>query len=203
MRPHMGQNWQLVLASASPRRRELLAGLGVTFEVSPADVDERVHPGEDARAYVRRVAREKAAKAAQGAAGKRVLAADTSVVLDDEVLGKPSDAEDAKRMLRRLSGRAHWVFTAVALDGPSRDELLVETRVHFRELTEGEIAWYVSTGEPLDKAGAYGIQGRAGMFVERIEGSPSNVIGLPLAETVALLERAGHPLPFKTEGSGR
>ncbi len=198
MRSKMGQRAHLVLASASPRRRELLAQLGIPFDVVPADVDEAVHAGEDARAYVRRVAREKASRAAQRVgAGARVLAADTSVVIDGEVLGKPGDAEEAKRMLRRLSGRPHAVYTAVALDKPSRDEVLVKTTVHFRALGEDELSWYVATGEPMDKAGAYGIQGRAGMFVERVEGSVSNVIGLPLAETVGLLERAGLPLPWR------
>jgi septum formation protein len=161
-------------------------------------VDEAVHPGEQPRDYVLRVAQSKAGRVARARAGALVLAADTSVVVDGEILGKPKDPDDARRMLRRLSDRSHQVLSAVALDGCHRDSTVVETVVRFRKLEEGEIDWYVRTGEPLDKAGAYGIQGLAGMFVRSIEGSSSNVIGLPLAETVELLSRAGHPLPWRT-----
>ncbi|MGA9526319.1 MAG: Maf family protein [Myxococcaceae bacterium] len=186
----------LILASASPRRRELLERLGLKFEVHPADVDETPHPGEAPRAYVLRVAQSKAAHVAKSHPGARVLSADTTVVLEGEILGKPRDAEDARRMLTRLSDRDHVVLSAVALDGPHRDAVVVETRVSFRALPFNEIEWYIRTGEPMDKAGAYGIQGLAGMFVRAIEGSASNVVGLPLAETIELLTRAGHPLPW-------
>ncbi len=186
----------LVLASASPRRREFLERLGLRFEVIPADVDETPQPGEDPRAYVLRVAQSKAARVPTTRPGTLVLAADTTVVLEGEILGKPEDAADARRMLQKLSDRTHRVLSAVALDGTHRDAIVVETKVTFRALGSHEIDWYVRTGEPLDKAGAYGIQGLAGMFVRAIEGSASNVIGLPLAETIELLARAGHPLPW-------
>ncbi|HVE86738.1 MAG TPA: Maf family protein [Myxococcales bacterium] len=191
----MGQT-QLVLASGSPRRRELLAALGLAFDVVSPGVDEQVRPGEPAPAYVRRVAEEKAAAGARARPFTLVLAADTAVVLDGAILGKPSGSADARQMVRSLSGRRHLVLTAVALEGPWRASTVVETAVWFRPLTEAEISWYVSTGEPLDKAGSYAIQGAGGMLVQRIEGSASNVVGLPLAETVELLRKAGHPLPW-------
>jgi septum formation protein len=186
---------RLVLASQSPRRRELLAQLGVALEVRPAHADEAVLPGEAPRDYVLRVARDKA-RAVQGDV---VLAADTAVVLGGEVLGKPADAGDARRMLRALSGTTHDVLTAVVVRRAAiRLELdaLVATRVRFAALSPGEVDWYVATGEPLDKAGAYAIQGAGGAFVLAVEGSVSNVVGLPLAETAALLARAGLPLPW-------
>ena len=198
----------LILASASPRRRELLGHLGVPFEVRPANVDESLRPGEGAHAYVERLSREKAtAGAAQGAikapggddVGRLiVLAADTSVVIDDEVLGKPGhDAQLGAQMLRRLSGRAHQVLTGVAVASGGRVHAqVVSSEVHFRALTEREIAWYVGTGEGHDKAGGYALQGRAGVFISRVVGSPSNVIGLPLTETVELLRLAGVKLPM-------
>ncbi len=188
----------LILASASPRRREFLDRLGLQFEVLPADVDETPHPEEPPRDYVLRVAQSKAAHVARSHSGRLVLAADTTVVLDGEILGKPRDAEDARRMLTRLSGREHHVLSGVAVDGPCRASTVVETKVRFRALSPDEIAWYIRTGEPLDKAGAYGIQGLAGVFVREIEGSASNVVGLPLSETIELLTRAGHPLPWST-----
>lgn len=187
---------KLVLASASPRRRELLGHLGLTFEVAPADLDESQHPGEHASAYVERLARSKAA--ARATPDTLVLAADTSVVIDDEVLGKPGhDAALGASMLRRLSGRAHQVMTGLALSGPHgvRSQVVV-SEVHFRPLTDAEIRWYVGTGEGADKAGGYALQGRATAFITSVDGSPSNVIGLPLAETVALLRAAGFPLPL-------
>ncbi len=185
---------KLILASASPRRRELLSHLGVPFEVKPADLDESLIPGEHATAYVERLARAKANAAGEGV----ILAADTSVVIDDEVLGKPgTDAKLGSEMLRRLSGRAHEVMTGVAVSGPSgvRSKVVV-SQVHFRKLSDAEIAWYVSTGEGADKAGGYALQGRAGAFITSVIGSPSNVIGLPLAETVELLRAAGLALPM-------
>jgi septum formation protein len=190
---------RLVLASRSPRRRELLEQLGLAVEVRPADADETVRPGEDPRAYAARVARDKA----RAIPGDLVLGADTAVVLRGEVLGKPSDAEDARRMLALLSGTAHEVLTAVCVRRPADGaelEALVSTAVRFAPLGPAEIAWYVGTGEPLDKAGAYAIQGAGGAFVLDVRGSVSNVVGLPLAETVELLRRAGLALPW--DGAG-
>jgi septum formation protein len=189
---------RLVLASQSPRRRELLAQLGISLEVRPANADESVLPREAPRTYVLRVAREKA----RAVAGEVVLAADTAVVLGDEVLGKPGDEADARRMLRALSGTVHEVLTAVcvrrAAPGPALElDAVVATAVRFARLSDGEIDWYVATGEPLDKAGAYAIQGAGGAFVLSVEGSVSNVVGLPLAETADLLRRAGFPLPWR------
>jgi septum formation protein len=125
-----------------------------------------------------------------------VLAADTSVVLGSEILGKPADAQDALRMLRRLSGRSHRVLTGVAVGGRANADCVVDTEVHFRDASDEELSWYVRTGEPTDKAGAYAIQGAGGFLVRRIAGSYSNVVGLPLVETLALLAQAGYPLPW-------
>ncbi len=180
----------LVLASASPRRRELLARLGLRPDVRPADVDESPRPGESAQALVGRLAVEKAAAVDGG--GSLVLAADTVVVVDGEVLGKPSGPVEAAEMLARLSGRSHAVLTAVAARwGDWSDRVVVRTEVHFRAITPEEVAWYVGTGEPLDKAGAYGLQGAGAVFVTGIDGSDTNVIGLPLEQTVALARRVG------------
>lgn len=187
---------RLVLASASPRRRELLGLLGLAPEVVPPEIDEAVRAGEAPEAYVERLAQEKAAQVARGLPGALVLAADTTVALGADVLGKPASEAEARHMLGRLSGTWHEVFTGVAVDGPLRASLVVRTRVEFRPLSAGEIAWYVATGEPMDKAGAYAVQGRAGAFVARLEGSPTNVVGLPLAEAAALLARAGLRLPW-------
>ena len=183
----------LILASASPRRAELLTAAGIAFEVRPAHIDERVRPGEDARTYASRVAAEKARAVHATADGRPVLAADTVVVVDGQILGKPSDDRDAKRMLRLLSGRAHEVVTAVALiDDPGGAFEQVEvTTVEFTLLSRSEIDWYVATGEPSDKAGAYAIQGLASRFVTRIQGSYSNVVGLPVALVYAMCSRAG------------
>ena len=187
----------LTLASQSPRRRELLAQLGLTFEVRPAQADETPRPAEEARAYVLRVAQAKAR--AIDAAGV-VLGADTSVVLDGRILGKPSDAAEATAMLRALSGRAHQVLTAVCARGAGRQEsLVVTTVVELAPLSERQIAWYVASGEPFDKAGGYAVQGLAGAFVSAVRGSISNVVGLPLAETMALLERFGVRLPWELD----
>jgi septum formation protein len=180
----------LVLASQSPRRRELLGLLGLEPEVRPALTDEARRPGEPAEDYVRRVAAEKAA-AVEGAL---VLAADTAVVLGDEVLGKPRDADEARRMLRALSGRSHRVLTAVCVrraSPPALCQALVESQVTFAPLSPAQIDWYVASGEPLDKAGAYAAQGAGRRLIEKIEGSETNVIGLPLDETLALLRAAG------------
>jgi septum formation protein len=188
----------LVLASQSPRRRELLSGLGIALEVSPAATDEAVHAGECPEAYVVRVAREKA----RAVAGEVILAADTAVVLGDEILGKPRDASDAARMLRALSGTSHRVLTAVCVrrsaPGPARErEALVSTEVRFRPLGEDQIAWYVATGEPLDKAGAYALQGLGGALVDSVTGSVSGVVGLPLAESLVLLAELDFPMPWR------
>jgi septum formation protein len=187
-----------VLASASPRRRELLGQLGLRFTVAAADIDETPHPAEAPEAYVLRLAREKARAVAGRFPGAWVLAADTTVVLGPELLGKPRDEAEARAMLARLSGRTHEVHTGVALAGRAEEALVVRTRVTFRTLSAGEIAWYAGTGEPLDKAGAYAVQGKGGFLVAAVEGSPTNVIGLPLGETLALLERAGVPLPWRS-----
>ncbi len=190
---------RLILASASPRRQALLTQLGLFPIVEPPAVDERPLPGEDARSLAARLARMKGSAIAARAANRDavVLAADTVVALDGELLGKPTSPEDAMRMLRTLSGRTHSVISGIFVASPRHMETLaVETRVRFRALSESQIRWYAATDEPLDKAGSYAIQGIGGAFVESIEGSHSNVIGLPLAEALAALERAGLVLPW-------
>lgn len=201
----------LILASGSPRRRELLRRFGLPFEIRPADVDEVRHAGESPEDLVRRLALAKAEAALATAPEPDVvaLAADTVVVLEGEILGKPADAAEAARMLRRLSGRTHVVHTGVAVarraastDGSARGEAALApaghvevevevTEVTVVELTEADIAWYVTSGEPLDKAGAYGIQGRGGVFVSAIRGNHDNVVGLGLVTTRRLLAGAG------------
>lgn len=182
----------IVLASASPRRAELLRAAGVEFHVRPADVDETRLPDEPARDYVARVAGLKAAVAAARHPEDVVLAADTAVVVDDDVFGKPADATEAARMLRRLSGRPHSVLTGVSVVwGPRSASFVDDTTVWFAPITEVEIAWYVASGEPMDKAGAYAIQGLASRFVVRIEGAYTNVVGLPVARVCATLRALG------------
>ena len=185
----------LVLASASPRRRALLEQLGIPLRIDPAHLDENVRPGEAAEHYVLRLAREKAEAVQIRHPDAMVLAADTSVVLEGTVLGKPATADEALEMLRRLSGRKHQVMTAVAVAGAG--ERLVTAAVTFAPADEAALRWYVSTGEPMDKAGAYAVQGVGGFLVERIEGSHSAVVGLPLVETVALLRESGYLLPWE------
>lgn len=186
-----------ILASGSPRRRELLGQLGLAFEVIPADLDEAQRSGERPAAYVERLAREKALAVRAKHPGRVVLAADTSVVVDDTVLGKPGlDAAAGREMLRRLSGRTHQVMTGVAVAGASLASLVVASEVEFRALTAGEIDWYVGTTEGADKAGGYASQARAGAFITAIRGSATSVIGLPLAEAVRLLGEAGVELPW-------
>jgi len=184
---------KLVLCSASPRRREFLERLGVRFEVSPAHIDETRRHGEPAVAYALRMALEKSAACARP--GAVTLGADTIVVKGEEVLGKPRDRADAERMLRMLSGAEHRVITAVAVAGLRA--IAVETAVKFAELSDAQVRWLVSSGDGDDKAGAYAAQGLAGAFIERIDGSFSNVVGLPLAETVKLLEETGVALPWR------
>lgn len=194
---HVHEEPDLVLASASPRRRELLRQIGVRFRVAPADVDETVRPDESPGDYVVRLAREKALAILRRANdGLPVLGADTSVILDGNILGKPVCRDDAAHMLGRLSGATHEVFSAVAIaltdeDGGERvfDRLNV-TRVTFAALEPEWIEAYIATGDPMDKAGAYGVQGRAAERICRIEGSFSGVMGLPLYETAQLLETA-------------
>jgi septum formation protein len=177
----------LILASGSPRRAELLRAAGIEFTVRIADVDETILPGELPRDYVLRLSRAKA-KAVAGE-DEIVLGADTTVVIEDEIAGKPVDIEDARRMLRALNGRWHEVLTGVTLlrDHKILSDIAV-TRVKFSQMNEAEIDWYVSTGEPMDKAGAYGIQGYASRFVECIEGSYSNVVGLPVQMVYRMLK---------------
>jgi len=187
---------RIVLASASPRRAELLRAAGIEFDVVPANVDESILGGETPLLYVSRLAEAKARAVHESAGDRCVLAADTAVVVDFHILGKPIDADEAKRMLRLLSGRTHDVLTAVALFGPHHEPVtrVARTVVMFGPITEDEINWYVASGEPMDKAGAYAVQGLASRFVTRIDGSYSNVVGLPLAETRVLLKSAGYPI---------
>ena len=181
----------LILASASPRRRELLESLDLDFAVRPATVDETPAPGERPRDLVRRLAREKAEAGARD--GEWVLAADTIVVEDGAILGKPADRSDARRMLERLQGRWHLVLTGTALRPPAGDTLhaVESTRVLFAELTPEQIDWYAATGEPDDKAGAYAVQGLGSLFILEIDGNYSNVVGLPLPTVRQLFEGAG------------
>lgn len=181
---------RLALASASPRRRDLLRAAGIPCEIAPQDVDEATQPGEAPIGYVLRVARSKAA--AYRGACEVVLAADTTVAVDGAILAKAADDEDAVRMLTRLAGRTHVVHTAVVVRAGERSlEQVVSTEVRFRSLSEPEIRAYVATGEPRDKAGAYGIQGQGGALIGAVFGSYTNVVGLPLAEALAMLRAAG------------
>ncbi len=184
----------LYLASASPRRAAILRELGVRFEISPANVDERVLADEPPADYVRRLARSKALAPRQRRQHAiPILAADTTVVLDGQILGKPLDSHAAQNMLQHLSGRWHEVYTGIALAHAQVDLQYVLTRVKFRDLNATSIANYCASGESLDKAGAYGIQGLGGGLVSRIEGSYSNVVGLPMVETLELLDAVGVP----------
>ncbi len=183
---------RVILASQSPRRRELLTLIGVAHEVAPADINEDVRSGEEPRAYTERLAREKAAVIAARASDAAVIAADTTVVVDGDILGKPADVDDARRMIARLSGRSHTVLTAMAVHWQGRTESAVESvEVTFRPLSPLEIAEYVETREPMDKAGAYGIQGYGATIVERIDGDYFSVMGLGLRRVADLLGRVG------------
>ena len=188
---------RVILASASPRRRQLLLLVGIDHEVRPADVDESLLPGETPVAHAERLARAKAHAIAEREPGAVVIAADTIVVVDGDVLGKPRDAQDARAMLRRLSGRTHVVLTAVAVAREARTESAVESvAVTFRPLSDEEIDAYIATGEPMDKAGAYGIQGYGATIVERVDGDYFSVMGLGLRRLVELMERVGAPYSF-------
>ena len=187
---------RIILASASPRRAELLRAAGFDFDIMPADVDETADVEETPEGYARRVALAKVQTVLPHADGRPVLGADTVVVVDTELLGKPADDEDAKRMLRMLSGRDHVVLTAVCIAhqpaGESRrmQTRLERTTVRFAPMNGEEIEWYVASGEPRDKAGAYAIQGLASRFVTRVDGSYSNVVGLPIALVYEMLREA-------------
>jgi septum formation protein len=185
---------KFILASASPRRRELLAQLAMPFTVIPANIDENVVPGEIPWAYTRRIAYAKAQHVARQFPTAVVLGADSVVILEQQILGKPRDMDDARQMLSRLSGRAHTVMTAVAVLHQARHFVCLDavcTLVRFHPLSSSTIEHYIATGEPMDKAGAYAIQGAAAAFVESWEGCYTNVVGLPLRRTAAFLQAAG------------
>jgi septum formation protein len=183
---------EIVLASASPRRQELLKNAGIPFSVRPANLEEVRRPNEDPRAFAERMAREKAEVVHESMPHACILGADTVVVVEDQVLGKPTSAPDAARMLRLLAGRQHQVITGVCLLGNGFEDVRSETTaVDFNPLTEDEIQHYISTGEPMDKAGAYGIQGLASRWISRIEGDYFNVVGLPVALVWGMLHEHG------------
>lgn len=185
----------IVLASASPRRAELLTQIGLSFRACPADIDETPEAGEAPAHYVERLARAKALAILVSEPDATVIGSDTSVVLAGRILGKPAGPDEARDMLQRLSGNTHQVMTAVAVASADACESRVSmTEVRFRRLSDAEIEAYVATGEPMDKAGGYGIQGRGGIFVEQLRGSYSAVVGLPLQETAELLDGAGYPV---------
>ena len=180
---------KIILASRSPRRAELLAAAGISFDVFAIEIDETPHANEDPAAYVERLALTKARVVFALKPGETVLGADTTVVLDGQILGKPTDTADATRMLRALRGRAHDVLTGVAVIGPGGVRSAVETtRVWISPMTDEDISRYVASGQPMDKAGAYGIQGLASRFIPRIEGSYTNVVGLPVALVSSILD---------------
>jgi septum formation protein len=190
----------LVLASASPRRQELLRNAGIAFEVQPADILEKQAPGEPAKACAERLAREKALAIASLRPNDRILGADTVVVIDGQLLGKPRDAADATRMLRLLSGRKHEVITGVCLVNTDQIKVSSETTlVTFDEITDKEIVDYIATGEPMDKAGAYAIQGIASRWIPRIEGDYSNVVGLPVALVWRMLKGSSQFLVLSSQ----
>jgi nucleoside triphosphate pyrophosphatase len=192
------KSWvMLILASSSPRRAELLCNAAIRFEVQPSHVPEERARGEHPRKYVERLAREKATAIAEKNPGRLVLGADTTVVVEGEMLEKPADAADALRMLRRLQGRTHEVITAVALRTAGGTLVATDvTAVTFRPADDDFLRAYVATGEPMDKAGAYGIQGYGAALVERIEGDFFGVMGLPVRLVLELLARAGYPYRF-------
>ena len=189
----LGEN-RIILASASPRRMELLASAGIDFDVFAGNAPEDILPGEEPLDHVLRLARDKALEVAARSDGRFFIGADTIVLCDGEIMGKPKDAADAERMLRKLSGVSHAVITGFAVYDKARDGLLSDaatTRVYFKHLRDEEIRDYIATGCPFDKAGAYAIQGGAAHMVERIEGSYTNVVGLPLCEVMEALRKIG------------
>lgn len=188
---------KVVLASASPRRRELLNLIGIAHEVRPANLDESMRPREAPRRHAERLARDKASAIAMRDPDLITIAADTIVVINRKVLGKPSDEEDAARMLGMLSGREHTVITAVAVSrGKKLRSAIEEVKVKFRRLSDDEIGAYIATGEPMDKAGAYGIQGYGATIVERVEGDYFAVMGLPLVRLIGLMRDVGVKYQF-------
>lgn len=195
---------KVILASASPRRRELLASIGIDFDVIPSHIPEVRGEGEAPEEYVARLSREKATEVARRHPREWVIAADTTVLLGDELLEKPADAADARRMLATIAGRTHIVYTGVTIQNRERDyhdTRVAESEVRMLPLTPDDIAWYVATGEPLDKAGAYAVQGIGAMFIDSIHGSYTNVVGLPLALLFQMLRKAGlDPLYNATPG---
>jgi septum formation protein len=185
---------KFILASSSPRRRELLGSIGLDFEVLPSHVPEVHREGEAPEEYVARLSREKAAAVAREHPARWVIAADTTVFLDDQLLEKPEGPADAVRMLSTIAGRTHVVYTGVTLehaDGAYRDTRVAESEVRMLPLAPADIEWYVSTGEPLDKAGAYAVQGVGAMFIDSIHGNYTNVVGLPLATLFQMMRKAG------------
>jgi septum formation protein len=185
---------KLILASASPRRRELLSSIRLPFDVVPSDVPEIHEEGEAPEEYVARLSRDKARAVAERNPEHWVIAADTTVFLGDQLLEKPLDADDAARMLRSIAGRTHVVYTGVTVENAGQDyreTRVAESEVRILPLSESDIDWYVATGEPLDKAGAYAAQGIGGIFIDSIHGSYTNVVGLPLATLFQMLRRAG------------
>ena len=191
----------IVLASRSPRRLDLLAELGITPEIVPADIDEIPHDNENPVAYVERLARAKARTVARSVPGRVVLAADTTVDIDGRILGQPSDEDDIRRMLRELSGRTHRVHTGVAVISPDGESAIVVTSlVTFHPVTDHTLEWYIGTGEPWGKAGSYAIQGLGGTLVASTRGSMSNIIGLPLRETAQLLGLSAPALDGEDDG---
>lgn len=185
---------KFVLASSSPRRRELLASIGIDFEVVPSHVPEEHQAGEAPEEYVARLSRDKAAAIATNHPSRWVIAADTTVLLGDELLEKPVDATDAARMLATIAGRTHTVYTGVTIQNESagyHETRVAESEVRMLALSADDIAWYVATGEPLDKAGAYAVQGIGAMFIDSIHGSYTNVVGLPVALLFQMFRKAG------------
>ncbi|MDD5724071.1 MAG: Maf family protein [Syntrophales bacterium] len=190
----MSMQASFILASASPRRRELLGALIPDFEIIPSDIDERPLDEESPEDHVLRLSREKALAVSRANPGRWVLGADTVVVIDGEMLGKPATPTDAKRMLGLLSGREHKVVTGFALVGGGEGVVVndaVQSGVLFKDISEKEMEWYARTSEPYDKAGGYAVQGKASFFIKEIHGSYTNVIGLPLCEVVTAMEKAG------------
>ena len=202
--PHLHRASSLILASASPRRRDLLQQAGVVFMVILSNTSEEARPGEAPEAYALRVAGEKARDVAMRYPGKWVLAADTIVVINKEILGKPQDTADGYRMLRSLSGRSHQVMTAFVVIDPNGQEYahqVVMSKVTFRSLSDDQIQDYLATGEPFDKAGAYAVQGLGASLIEHVEGSYTNIVGLPIDEVLAVLHAAGLYHPKDTQSS--